>query len=682
MMRTIHKIIFAVSLFALLASGCTNEAMREFPRVTTLPASISPMEGAVFTAEISNHDEFTISECGFLVYKGIPSKSNLVGALTGVLNKSNGLFSAGIGTGIKEGDEYYFVAFAVTGSTITMGNVLSYLSEGSKAAEILDFYPDKGASKDTVLIQLSENIGGVSNFVVSFNQITARIIDFQDNGLRVVVPAGIDLESTISIKTGSAVNSSVKKFRLNAMKILDFNPKTGHTLDTITIQMGEYFEKGRVYVVHFNDLIATITNVQGDILKVIVPSGLSVKESTISVQSGDYTDYFVQKFQLSACIINSFSPAEVFPFQTVTIYGDNFHRVPEKNIVRFDNVSLLPLISSSTTELMVNIPSVLGGRECSVSVTIDNQTTVSPTTITIKGTPLIWERVADFPGGNSYKHSAFVIGNFGYVGLGTKINHSYSNKFWKYDPTLDSWNEIATFPGSTRIEAHGFSIEGNGYVGGGYSLDSPTRQALNDFYKYNPSLNQWSSVSGYPGSLLNNFTGTSVAVAEKGFLSFTYDDFYSFQPGSDTWVKMANPLYGMFHHGSMFTIDNNIYCIGGLDKSGVLNNEVWAYNTLTGIWTRKSDFPGLARRAGVGFASGDIGFFGLGANSGFNALYKDMWMYNPSTDTWIRIDDFPGSARTSSFSFVVDDFAYIGGGYQSSGELINDVYRLVISNLR
>ncbi|MBE0674971.1 MAG: IPT/TIG domain-containing protein, partial [Bacteroidales bacterium] len=612
---------------------------------------------------------------------GVPSESTFIGSLTGDLNETTGFFRAEVGTGITQGEEYHFTAFAVAGSIITLGNELSYESKGSQAARIADFYPDKGVTNDTVFIKLSENIGGISNYVVKFNQHTANIIDFFDDELRVVVPVGLDIENTISIQTGTVVDNATKKFMLNEKLILDFQPKTGKTLDTITIQIGEPFKKGGSYVVRFNDHLATITYTQDNILKAVVPSALSVKESTISLKSGDYTSYSAQTFQLTPCTISSFSPTEVSPSQTVTIYGDNFHRLTEKNIVWFDNVPLIPFTSSST-ELKVNIPAVLAGKECHISVTIDNQTTVSADKIKIIGVPVIWERVSDYPGGSTHKLGAFAMGNYGYAGLGVKIGNQFSNKFWRYDPALNDWIEIASFPGQTRIEPHGFSINGIGYMGGGHNVDSPSRVALRDYYKYDPELNQWAVITSYPGSILNLYKGAFGATAEKGFISFTYDDFYSLEPGTNVWTKLANPPNGMVHDGSVFTIENTVYFVGGIDRNGVLTNEVWAYNTLTDTWTRKNDFPGLARRGCTGFSSGDLGFFGLGANLGFTILYKDIWKYYPLTDSWVRIEDFPGSARTGPFVFVLDDIAYIGGGYISSGVLTDEVYRLVISNVR
>jgi len=681
-MKTNNPVLFAVSICALMIFGCTNEALRDFPRVKTLPATVREMEGAVLTGEILNHTEFSISRCGFFLYKGKPSQSTYIGSLTGTLNKDNGQFTAEFGTGIKKGEEYYYTAFAMAESFITLGNEISYVGIGAETARVLDFFPERGTPKDTILIELSENIGGVSDLAVTFNNRPAYIVDFQDDLLRAIVPESIDLESTISIRTGSTADDSEKKFKLSASQIIDFYPKTGQTLDTISIQIGDFPEKGRNYTVRFNGIQAVITSIQNDILKVIVPTTLSTTESVISIQSGDYFTYYSeQKFQLTPCIINSFSPAEVYPFETVTIYGTNFHKQSYKNIVKFDGLPV-SLVSSSTTELKLVVPEAAGGGNRIISVTIDNQTTTFLTPITIFGPRVVWERVADFPGGPGYKLGAFAIGEYGYVGLGKTTNDGYSKKFWQYRTTTNSWVQVANFPGDGRCVPAGFTLNGVGYVGVGYNPDSYLMTVRPDFYKYNIGTDSWTTIGNYPGNYINTFVGTWATADDKAYISFSYDDFYSFQGGTNIWSKLSTPATGMKHAGSSFMIDNTMYCVGGVNSAGIINNEVWAYNTITGTWTRKNDFPGQARRTGIAFSSGNLGFFGLGANSDFSTMYNDIWKYDSLTDTWTRTVDFPGIARTSPFVFVIDNYAYIGTGLSAAGVLTNQVYRLVMENAK
>lgn len=82
---------------------------------------------------------------------------------------------------------------------------------------------------------------------------------------------------------------------------------------------------------------------------------------------------------------------------------------------------------------------------------------------------------------------AFSIGDFGYVGTG----HSDTDEeddFWKYDPGLNDWTATGTFSGDKRREGVGFTLSGKGYVAAGF-FDS---FQLSDIQEYDPTTNMWS----------------------------------------------------------------------------------------------------------------------------------------------------------------------------------------------
>lgn len=81
-------------------------------------------------------------------------------------------------------------------------------------------------------------------------------------------------------------------------------------------------------------------------------------------------------------------------------------------------------------------------------------------------------------------------------------------------------------------------------------------------------------------------------------------------------------------------------------------------------WTKKKNFPGLARNLAVAFSLGDFGYFGTGINEQSNTIeyLKDFWKYDPKNDTWSQITDFPGKARASASSFTIGNLGYIGLG--------------------
>lgn len=88
-----------------------------------------------------------------------------------------------------------------------------------------------------------------------------------------------------------------------------------------------------------------------------------------------------------------------------------------------------------------------------------------------------WTSKAAFAGtpGAREGMSTFVIGNYGYAGLGSTSNFGTQYKdFFRYDPTTDSWSAIATFAGTQRTNAASFAIGNFGYVGTGYTLGNYT----------------------------------------------------------------------------------------------------------------------------------------------------------------------------------------------------------------
>ena len=556
-----------------------------------MPATEINSGSTTLNARVLNHEDFDVSECGFLIFDGEPPIGRFVGSLVGEINETDGSFKVTIGAGMKKDAVYHYAGYVISGPLTIFGNYLKYTSEGSGSARIVNFEPTIGHIEDTVIVYLNEKIGDISGLTLQFNNIPATIADFYDN-----------------------------------------------------------------------------------IFRVIVPASLTAQESTIKLLSGTAASESSQKFNLYTPEITSLSDDEVYPGEILTISGINFHAKMAFNIVKFNNI-VANVVSNSPAELKVIVP-FLENTDCFVSVTIAGQNAVSLESVRILAFPELWKRVTDFPGGKMYKLGSFVIGNYGYVGLGVKFGtgSGYSNKFWRYHPEFDSWIEVASFTGTTRVESHGFSINGIGYIGGGFNYDSPSRITLRDYYKYNPDDNYWSRVSDYPYSINNLFRGKSEVSGGSAYITHSYQDFYSYSPLFDSWTLQPVAANSIYTFCGSFMIDDIIYFIGGQDASYNYKSDVWAFNTRNQTWTRKNDFPGPKRIQTTSFAIGNTGFYGLGASG--NTYFKDLWKYNPEYDTWTRTVDFPGVARREAFALIINNMVYIGAGGISSTALTSDVYRL------
>ncbi len=107
----------------------------------------------------------------------------------------------------------------------------------------------------------------------------------------------------------------------------------------------------------------------------------------------------------------------------------------------------------------------------------------------------VWTRKADFPAIGREHAASFNIGGYGFVGMGFSLdeveNTTFYVDFWRFDPLDDSggtdtrgnpigaWTERAEAPAATRFI--GYTIDNMGFV-----------FSQNRFFIYNPELNSWS----------------------------------------------------------------------------------------------------------------------------------------------------------------------------------------------
>ncbi|OJJ17945.1 hypothetical protein BKI52_29250 [marine bacterium AO1-C] len=236
----------------------------------------------------------------------------------------------------------------------------------------------------------------------------------------------------------------------------------------------------------------------------------------------------------------------------------------------------------------------------------------------------VWKQIADFPGGERSFATSFVINNKGYVGTG-KLQRTLSSEstwytdLWEYDPSTDQWTKKADFPGTARTSAVGFSVAGKGYIGTGDANNgSDNLGAQEDFWSYDPTTDQWTRVADFGGRRI------------RGAVSFV--------------------------------IDNKAYV--GTGNSGV--QDFWQYDPAIDQWTKKADFGGGQRNGAIGFTSNNKGYIGLGGNANETGYKQDIWQYDPTTDQWTKVADFEGGARSWATAFSIGSKVYIGSGFGQS----------------
>jgi gliding motility-associated-like protein len=244
---------------------------------------------------------------------------------------------------------------------------------------------------------------------------------------------------------------------------------------------------------------------------------------------------------------------------------------------------------------------------------------------------------------------------FGGVGYSSAGAAGLLNDLWKYDPSTNQWTWIsgdnavaqkATYgtkgisnatnkPGS-RVEAVSWiDAAGTMWMFGGNGYDASTIGYLNDLWKYDPSSNQWTWMSG--DNTINKFgiygTQTVAAAANK--------------PGSRILSVSWTDATG------------NLWLFGGTGNAAATNGELddmWKYNPASGQWTwmkgnTVTGLDGIYGTQGVGAAAnvprsrygavswkdkpGNFWMFGGGSTTASGSGYlNDLWEYDPGANEW------------------------------------------------
>ncbi|MFM7565631.1 MAG: kelch repeat-containing protein [Flavobacteriales bacterium] len=291
-----------------------------------------------------------------------------------------------------------------------------------------------------------------------------------------------------------------------------------------------------------------------------------------------------------------------------------------------------------------------------------------------------WVKMSDFSGGKRERAVAFALGTYGYVGTGTDTGEMVRNDFWRYDPIGDTWTQVAELPGSARRDAVAFSIDDRGYVGTGMSEHvSANGTLLNDFWCYNPVLNQWDSIASYPGNQMNGvYFATGFSVNEKGYVcggktgNSTYSaELWEYKPSTNTWIQRAPFPTGIRYMLSSFSIGNVAY-VGFGATQDVYKRDLFQYNPGNNTWTPMPDLPGNVRGGACTFVLQDKGYVCGGYDGG---LLDDLWEFDPVEQMWNIRAYFGGSERKNAVSFSVNNaFAVVGLGKGYSGKK-ESIYR-------
>jgi hypothetical protein len=271
-----------------------------------------------------------------------------------------------------------------------------------------------------------------------------------------------------------------------------------------------------------------------------------------------------------------------------------------------------------------------------------------------------WTQKANFGGVGRQWATGISIGSKGYVGTGLSGAGVFLNDFWEYDPSTNVWTQKANFAGQARELATGFSIGSKGYIGTGYYNVNFTSYEYNDLWEYDPSLDHWTAKASMGGVVRSGAVGFSIG--SKGYIGTgeglgNYpdfkNDFWEYDPSIDQWTQKANFPGGARRIAVGFGFGGKGYLGTGHVASYVFKKDFWEYDPAAG-WSQKADVGGQVRSTAIGFSIGSKGYIGAGLDDYFTTnVLNDFYEYDPTVSPVLNIGSLGASSYCTSTSVTV-----------------------------
>lgn len=647
-------------LLTFIGFSCKKEPDFNLPMVFTSAVTDIHEEGAVFNLKISGYKSSHTVEFGFAWdEKPIFSIDNVETFLIREPAR-NGVFSQQISTTLKEGVKYYVRAIVKDKDIVIFGQELSFISLGSKAPVIDDFWPKTGNLGDTLTITGNNFSTIPENNTVIIGDFPCSIVSTKQDTLRVLVPEDLNsLTSFISVSILENTVSSGEPFSLIAPVINDFTPSGGYG-DQVIISGDNFTANKKSLEVYFDNFKSTIITIQDQSLTVSIPQKLDVKQSTIKVKMNNMEVSFSEFFQLTPFSIYDFTPKAAYTGKYITITGKGFSWDYATNKVYIGGVkakviyayrdSLVVRITPQDTVIYNSRNAVVHFDFCGDTIQFSETLLLKNSWLRLKNTPIPF---TSFPDSPNYQAHTFVHNGKAYIGLaGIK-------DFWEYDPSNDSWTPLPKFPGVGRSGAVGFSLGGKIYFGTGkgtgpylldwweYDIENKTWLQKNDFpfgskfhasafsfgqygymvgggtsniLRYSADDDSWASVAHYPGggtrhtiSVVNSthaFIGLGNVYPEENSKRM-----YKFSMSDYSWKRIADVPYARHNNSPIgFTIDEVVYVKTNFSL------DLYSYHESSNSWTDLGSFRNI--KDGIAFSIDGKGYAGLGYRN-------ELWEYDP-----------------------------------------------------
>lgn len=421
----------------------------------------------------------------------------------------------------------------------------------------------------------------VGNSTVLFGNTPGVISTMNDSTIYAKVPTAVIGPVKISVKAKLQTIISSEDFNITNPKIISVYPLSGTFNDEVTITGENLIPATGSTTISFSGIQATVKSSTSTSIVVSVPLTMDSIPRTITVNAGSNTVSSVEKFMLTPFQIISISPGSADPAQDIIIAGLNFNPVPASNIVSWDIYSL-KVKSSTPTEIIVTLPDFLPRGKNKIQVTVGGYKRLSPQYWTINSQ---WLRIpAPYMSTNGLDRTRYTgmtiygeaPGNFGY------LCSPASNVMYKFDPSDKTFTKLnTTTPFYLTAQMGEVVCRDTFYLIAGH-----------DYYPYDGTggmfaLNETSNKLRKINTPFDGRTGVAFSLNNKIYYGLDYwtstkTDMWECDPGIGyTWTRKSNiPVASIKTYSSYFSV---------ADKGYVLfsDNTFWQYDPVSDVWTKK-----------------------------------------------------------------------------------------------
>jgi N-acetylneuraminic acid mutarotase len=433
------------------------------------------------------------------------------------------------------------------------------------------------------------------------------------------------------------------------------SPEKGYLEQAITIY-GKNFGTNNYYTtVNFGEIHVYPLYVNDTVISVVIPDNLTNDHFQLVVKV--YDKSIDVPYQLQTPEIHSISPESGTFRDIISIQGDHFDTIVERNQVWLGEIKAT-VISSSRTEIKLVIPDDLQNGQTHVKLRSQLQEVVSVGTFSLKP-PAIY----GFPECTSSDISFEIEGEFfnpDYYRNRVFFGEVEANILGGDAKRLLVAVPYGPFPGAktkVKVRVADIVVEDNKEI------------CIQD---------NWVMVSNSLPFAFYREIGT-FSLLGKAYVISRPDNhwemkkyFWVFDPDHGSWSKTNLPFDGI--SGGVCTDDGEkgyVYNAGDKDN-------FWEYNPLSKQWLKMADFPGERRGGAAIFSIGDHVFLGIGSdiNQGTSKPFHDFFRFDKRKNEWSKISNLvmdPHFGRLEMSVFVIGSYAYLLGGALNTGQ--NDVWR-------